>query len=58
VEGGRELDSRGDCELLEGVAQVGLDTRLCDEQALGDLPVGETLSCQVGDTPLPTPPGS
>src|ERR1700751_3918315 len=37
--GGGEFGAGGDVELAEGVAQVGLDRGLGDEQVLGDLPV-------------------
>ena len=39
VQGGGEFGAGGDVELAEGVAQVGLDRGLGDEQVLGDLPV-------------------
>jgi hypothetical protein len=38
-----ELGARGDVQLLEDVANVGLDGGLRDEEALGDLTVGESL---------------
>ena len=43
VQGGGEVGAGGDVELAEGVAQVGLDRGLGDEQVLGDLPVARAV---------------
>src|SRR5690242_21237877 len=47
-----QFGAGGDVELAEGVAQVGLDRGLGDEQVLGDLPVGQALGRQDGDPTL------
>src|SRR6185369_16305421 len=52
VQGGGEFGAGGDVELAEGVAEVGLDRRLGDEQVLGDLPVARAVGRQGGDPAL------
>src|SRR5262249_47296394 len=47
-----ELDTRGDIELAEDVAQVGLDRLVAEEELRGDLGVGSPVDDQLGHLEL------
>jgi hypothetical protein len=47
-----ELLARGDVELLEDVAEVGLHGREADDQCSGNLSIGEAFSGEVGNPAL------
>src|SRR5438045_4151636 len=50
---GGDLGARGEAELAEDVADVGLDGGFGDDQPFGDLAVGPAARDQAGDFPFP-----